>query len=67
MIPPLRHSLEPHPPGKFHDSPSIQPLLQIFTLADIKVPELMATIDNSLDANTRDADAAADGEFVQFE
>ena len=65
--PPLSDSLKPDPLLKPSHPTSIQPPLQILTLTHIKLLQLMAALDNSLDSNPCDAHAAAHGQRAQFQ
>jgi len=46
---------------------SLEPLVEVLALADVKSFELMAAVHNGLDTDTRDTDTAADREIVEVE
>lgn len=62
-----RYRLEPHPWLKPLRAPALDPLAQILTLAHIERGQLVAAVDDGLDADARDADAAAHRQLAQLE
>ena len=59
--PAFGHCLEFNPLCKLLHASALEPLVEILALADIKRFELVATVDDSLDADSGNANAASDG------
>ena len=59
--PAFGHRLKFNPLCKFLHTAALEPLVEILALADIKRFELVATVDDSLDAHSSNANASADG------
>ena len=51
FTPPFSHSLELHSLCEFLHAAALEPLGKILALTDVKCFELVATVNNSLDAN----------------
>lgn len=62
------HDLKIHLPSQSPPAlhaPALQPRQQVLALADVKDLELVAALEHAVDADARDAHAAADGELAQ--
>ncbi len=64
--PAFSHGLEFHSLSEFVHASALEPLVEILTLTDIKRFELMATVDDSLDADSGNANTSPDGQLTQF-
>ena len=61
--PTFGHCLELNPLCKLLHASTLEPLVEILALTHIKSFELVAAVDNSLDADSGNANASSDGQF----
>ena len=66
LSPPFGYCLELHSLCKLLHATAFEPLVEIFALTDIKRFELVATVNNSLDADPGDSNTSSDGQTTQF-
>ena len=65
--PSFSHCFELHSLCKFLHASALEPLVEILALTDIKRFELVATVNDSLNANPSHSNASSDGQLAQFE